>query len=144
MIQTKMRDMQPHAGSTPSLRSPRLCTWDTGHGCGCPQTLELSESPVSKHQQEGEAPTAGNTQGTLRGVVYQFWVLGEPCLWLRSGVPGVHVQPHTPTQVITHSRQGYPRTLGEPGMGPRRALQCPEGCLLPGLLASYTCHDDTV
>lgn len=75
----------------------------------------------------------------------QAWVaLGKPCLWLRSGVPGVYVQPRTLTQEVTHNRQGYPWTLGEPGVGPRHILPSPEGCLLPDLLTSCTCHDDTV
>lgn len=59
------------------------------------------------------------------------------------------MQPHTPTQVITYNQQGA-LDSGR-ARGRTQASPCPpspppprEGCLLPGLLASFTCQDDTV
>lgn len=146
MIQLKMPWCSPTQCLLPPLRSPRLWTRDTGHGCGCLQTLELSESLMSQHQQEGVSPTVSNTQGTLCGIVYQLQVvLGEPCSRLRSGVPGVHVQPHTPTQGITYNQLGYPGLKESQGWAPDLPSHPPpsEGYLLPSSLTSCTCHDDT-
>lgn len=52
MIQIKMLPLQPHSVSAPSLQGHGGFRQDTGHGRGCPQTLEFSESLVSKHQWE--------------------------------------------------------------------------------------------
>lgn len=84
---------------------------------------------MSKHQREGEAPTVSNTQGILRGTVYQI----PACPWAAPlmaevrGSWGACAVLHTYT-VMTPDQQGSHWTLREPeGSPPTSRHLCDPG-----------------